>query len=1073
MTYRELSFKKHPLLRGAVPALGPIAVFLFFLAPLYAQRGASIPAATHYKTVQLLQEGRFAEAAQFCRDELAGATKIGQQRWIDSICYYAVLGEAAYITGDLSAALESFESAIDIYLSTPDWIARVEYPTGTRHSEGTAPPWGAGTRNLPLGLFPNDAMIRIGDPITDERIKQGGMLKNPELRRIDPVEILRCTALAVRRRNEILGPLAAADHRSRPIVECFSKRPVSRNHWSSPFLDVILGLGLEGAGKHEEAINRLSNSLLMEGEYNHFLASSALIALGDIYLKSGKVFEAADSYFEGSVSAYAFGSVLEIEEALRKLAAADILRNDPESELPIDLVQSWISNNVRSGWIAASFHLLAAEKLIRHGDTAGAEQLLRGVPGALKSSGLTESRYADLYRYLASVAAFRQGNLDEGEELLGQACAGARERSFRFFQIHRLNQSLDEMTPRTAADLYDELLRISDFYDWAADPVASYAADTSLWTEELNNAFLLAIDRDQPEKAFEIAERIRIRRFLTFQEMGGRAFSLRYLAAAPDHLLTEETRVLRQNLFVEYPELETFRKNAARITEQLQPFSISPDSEKQAADQLLLEQLQAVSDEEEICLRGIAAMPFAVPEVFPPRENFNKLREKIPEKAAVLSFIEVGGALYGFLMTRDEFDSWRLGSVAGIGRELAAFLDACGATDGNKAKLLKEFLSEEWRGEGNSFFRALLGNPTGDDVRGRAQFESLAVVPDSILWYCPFDAMTLPQGEKLVPLAKVPNFTLFCAPTVTLCFTRAETGTQLRGETVLIPGKLHPKENDALQRAVLARLEKTLPKSAVWPEPLRTGSDRLYISQIRKLAVLGEIRAVDPAWGLFNPSAKKSAEPLLQWRFLPWGGPKTVLLIGLRSDAETAIKEGRNGSEFFMPLLMMQANGAETILASRWRVGGPSAYSIAELFLDKTEKTPAPAAWKEVLAEFTAAPLNLKEEPRFRGTPPKEAIIGEHPFFWGGYMLVSRGFVPAESENGEETGLSETPEKDPVPPAETDRTTEVPPEDENAPETEKDAPPAWDTDSESEQDEEAAEEKKDENSPPASEEGEE
>jgi tetratricopeptide (TPR) repeat protein len=1005
-----------------------LLVQLVFAAAAQAQRGASIPAETHYKTLRLLQDGHFEAAARLCRDELAGGTKIGQQRWIDSICYYTVLGETEYITGNPAGALDHFTSAIDIYLSVPDWITRVEYPTGTRHAARTVPPWGAGARNVALGIFPNDAMIRIGDPITDERIKQGGMLKSPELRRIDPVEIIRCTALAMRRRNEILGPLAATDHRSRPIVECFSKRPVSRNHWSSPMLDVMFGIALAGAGKHEEAIDRLGKSLLMEGEYDHFLSSDALIALGDIYLKGGKAFEATDSFFEASVSAFAYGNALEVEESLRKLIAADLVRNDPTLEFLLPAAQGWASDQIRSGWITASFNLLAAEKLVRRGGIDEAETILRGTIPLLNSAHLGESRYGDLYRYLAAVVQYRYGKIDEGNELLAQACVGASIRSPRFFQIAELNARLRDLTPRRAADLYDELLRISDFYDWAIDPVASYAADTSLWAEELGNQFLLAIERGQQEKAFDIAERIRVRRFLTPLDMGGRAFSLRYLIAAPEGYLSEEERVIRRNLFTDYPELEVLQKSAERIAGQLKPFSLKPNEVNLPACEELFAQLDEVSMKEEQMLRGIAAMPFAVPEIFPPRLDAEKTRAKIPEKAAILSFLEVDGTLYGFFLTHVEFDAWRVGSVSGIGRELAAFLLACGATDGNRAKLLKEFLSEEWRDRGNSFFLTLLGHPTGDDPRGSAQFEKLAIVPDSILWYTPFDAMTLPRGETLVPLQSVPNFTLFCAPTVSLCFARDEKGSPIRSETVLVPGKLHSKELESVQRDALVRFEKSLPKSAIWSDtPLRV-SDRLLASQIDRLAVLGEIPSDDAFRIKVNPGKKERGTSVLDWRFLPWGGPRTIVLPGQRSCAEAALAENANGSEYFLPLLVLESQGAETLLVSRWRVGGPSTYTLVETFLNKSEKAPAADAWKETLAEFTAAELHLKEEPRFRGTPPKQPIAGEHPFFWGGYMLVDRGLIPFRDKD-------EDPEIEPkkdgadvvIPPAEeTPKDSEIP-----------------------------------------------
>ena len=1001
----------------AVQRLLTALLILIPFSAVWGERGSSIPSATHYKVWQLVNQGDFGAAIALSRDELGSATKVGQQRWIDSICYYATLGESEYITGDVEPALDAFESAIDIYMSVPDWIARVEYPTGTRHGEGPVPPWGPGLRNLPLGIFPGDAMIRLGDPITDERIKQGGMLKNPELRKIDPTEILRCTALALRRRNEILGPLAPYDHRTRPIVECFSKRAVSRNHWSSPLLDVMLGIALEGAGKHEEAVDRLNKSLVMEGGYNHFLASDALLVLGDIYLKSGKIFEAADSYLEASVSAYGYGNPEEVEEALRKLAGADLLRDDPASAFPLEAGVAWASDQVRSGWITASLNLKAAEKLIRRGEIESAEPLLRSAASLLKSAHLDESRYADLYRYLAAVLQYHRGEPGEGDALLTRAVVGARSRSLRFFQIRRVNDSLDSFTPRAAAELYDGLLRTSDFYDWTLDPVTAFAADTSLWNEELGNQFLLAFDRQQPEKAFEIAERIRARRFLTPQEMGGRVFSLRFLSAAPEDSLTDEERIARRGFFVEYPALETFQKNGEALAARLRPFTLLPAEAKQESVQEILGQLESVSADEEALLRTLAAMPFAVPEVFPPRKPFEKIREKIPEKGAVLSFIEVDGGLYGFFVTPNEFDAWRLGSTGGVGTELESFLSACGATDGSKAKLLKEFVSESWRDEGSAFFLTLLGHPTSDDARGSALFEQLAIVPDSILWYVPYGAMTLPRGEELVPIASVPNFTLFCAPTVSLCFARGASSAPLRNETVIVPGKLHPKEDADIQSDALARLRKNLPKTALWSESVLTSPPRLLLSLSDRFLSYEEIFADDPDWPLVGGREKKGGTPVSDLRFLPWGGPKTVILPGFRSGGEAALKENSGGADIFMPILFLESQGAENLLVSRWRVGGDSAYRLCESFLEKTEKEPAPRAWKETLEQFMSEPLNLKEEPRFRGTPPKDPIPGEHPFFWAGYLPVCRGLVPPASEetdSGEET--SPDAEKENAPP---------------------------------------------------------
>lgn len=993
------------------------AVFLLFLLALcvnrvQAQHGSAIPSPSYYACYTMMQRGDFSSAARLCREELGRGTKVGQQRWIDSICYYTMLGESQYIAGDPGSALESFDAALDIYANNIDWIARVTYPTDLETADAAVPPWGSGARNLPTGVFPRNAMIQIGDPITEERLKQGGMMKNPEMHKIDPEEILRCTALALRRRNEILGPLGPSDRQSRSLVEVFSKRTVTRNHWSSVLLDVLFGIALEGAGKHEEAVNMLGKSLTIGKGVNHFLAADALLTLGDIYLKSGKTFEAADSYLEASVSGYTYGNYGEVEEAVRKLAGAERLLETPANPFPLDAALSWASGQARSPWLTLSFTLLTAENLLRSGNLDGAESALKQTAPLLKSQGLGKSRYADRCRYLAAAVSMSRGKLEEGTELLAAVRENVMNGSNRFFQLRRLTSSLEEITPRTASDLYEELLRISDYFDWAVDPAASWTADTSCWEEELGNQFLLAIERDTKEKAFEVAQRLRVRRFLTSLDLGGRAFSLRYLIAVPDGNLTEEERVIRQNLLVDYPDLEKYSKDAAGLTEQLSPFSIETETAQRDAKEQILRDLASVSESEEKVITAVSSMPLAIPEIFPPRYDLKTLQETIPEKGAILSFIEIDRAYYGFLVTRDAFDVWRIGSSPSVERGVASFLTACGATDGSKAKLLKEFQTSSWRSEGNKLFVNLLGNPTADDPRGSAQFEKLTVVPDGVLWYVPFEALTLPKGDDLVPIVSVPNFTVACAPAEGLAFRRNAGTNDFRTETVIVRGKLHTKELSDLQESALAGIEKTISKPAFFPTNLRV-SDTLLASRLGRLLVLQETPADGPFWVPFSSSERGKGAPITDWRFLPWGGPSLSVFPGFRSAAENSLKEGGNGSEFFVPLLIMESQGAETVLISRWRVGGRSAYRLTESFFENLEKADAAEAWKETVNLFTASPLDLKEEPRYKGTPPKETPNGEHPFFWAGYMLVHRSFnlTPEEEEEeeteGEEAGNAE------------------------------------------------------------------
>ena len=78
----------------------------------------------------------------------------------------------------------------------------------------------------------------------------------------------------------------------------------------------------------------------------------------------------------------------------------------------------------------------------------------------------------------------------------------------------------------------------------------------------------------------------------------------------------------------------------------------------------------------------------------------------------------------------------------------------------------------------------VLGIASGGD-RFNVQFRQLAIVPDDLLWYLPFEALCLPQGENLIPLAQVPGLTVFYAPTASLAFT---AGTGQTAAAILLTG---------------------------------------------------------------------------------------------------------------------------------------------------------------------------------------------------------------------------------------------------------------------------------------------
>ena len=78
-----------------------------------------IPSDRYYRGVKLIEEGDFTKAALFYQEELRDAVRLGTDQWLDSLCYYAMLGEACYQAGELDEALTNFNAALALALQYP------------------------------------------------------------------------------------------------------------------------------------------------------------------------------------------------------------------------------------------------------------------------------------------------------------------------------------------------------------------------------------------------------------------------------------------------------------------------------------------------------------------------------------------------------------------------------------------------------------------------------------------------------------------------------------------------------------------------------------------------------------------------------------------------------------------------------------------------------------------------------------------------------------------------------------------------------------------------------------------
>jgi hypothetical protein len=155
--------------------------------------------------------------------------------------------------------------------------------------------------------------------------------------------------------------------------------------------------------------------------------------------------------------------------------------------------------------------------------------------------------------------------------------------------------------------------------------------------------------------------------------------------------------------------------------------------------------------------------------------------------------------------------------------------------------------------------------------------------------------------------------------------------------------------------------------------------------------------AASQDWSLLPKSRGSGGNTLDAWFGLPHGGPERVILTGFTTASETGLKgssrrggdRARPGDELFYGMCRTMADGARTILLTRWRTGGRTNFELVREFARELLNAPASEAWQRACLLARETPLDAIREPRLkRSDETGEMPTAAHPFFWAGYLLV-------------------------------------------------------------------------------------
>jgi tetratricopeptide (TPR) repeat protein len=998
--------------------VGALCALILVLPAVASAQVDQMPEAGYYVAVNEFYGGQFRDAERALRRMTRTGVQANQARWIDSVCYHAMLGEVLYQQGRNAEALASFDQACLLLLSYPDFMRRVtfENPRQEGNPQRIQVPWGAGTRRFTLGNFPRSMQIAVGS-ITgaQQAMQSGGTFMQAQYWRLNVAEVVRTAALAMRRRNELLGPLGKHDRVSKELATAMSRRNLTvANHWSQSWTELLAGIAKAGIGDAAEAKTRLERAVIVGGTFDSPLSGVALLELGKLQMAAGDAKSAGQLLLDASVTAYAYDDLNVVNDALRLGWVNHLASGAGGMYPPLEPAAAWAQGN-RLWFVAATLRLAQAENLLRGGQVAGAATLVEEIGRRL--GDMRAARVGMQHLFLQAVVQVGRGQVDLANGSLNKALAGQRIGSLRNFQIVRATELCDagEMTARVAPDVFAQLLSDPTPADWTQRLFDTLAVISTPHGPAFDRWFLAAIERKDVAAAIEISERAKRARFLTSLPLGGRLLALRAVLEAPASELSPQATIERQQLGADFPEYGSLAAAGAQLAQQIRAGSLKPEAG--AAGQVLVQQLDQwnknVTAREQMLL-AMALAPVPTTMMFPPLRTTAELKQSLGAGEALVVFHMAGGNLYGFLVSRQTEHVWLLGEAQQVQKVIAEWLRALGNYSASREMGGEELASGEWRELAEKMWLGLFADARLD----LAKTTDLAIVPDGWLWYLPFEALVPPAekgatgsnagaGTEAMLIERVP---VHYAPTAALAVgdRRAFRPTKHTGIVANTLAAAEAKaKGDGAEGLSLAPLEDAVTGPVRLVPPL-VQPGYLYAPLLDQLVVLDdvEVNRIDPfGWSPIPKSRGKNADSLTAWMGLPYEGPERVVLTGIPTAAETGLKgptrrggdaaTAAPGSEVFSSVCALMASGARTVLVSRWRTGGQMNLQLVREFVQELQAgagTPADVAWQRSVMLAWETPLDASQEPRMKRLAEDVETPGaNHPFFWAGYMLVDTG----------------------------------------------------------------------------------
>ncbi|HEX5105405.1 MAG TPA: CHAT domain-containing protein, partial [Pirellulaceae bacterium] len=703
-------------------------------------------------------------------------------------------------------------------------------------------------------------------------------------------------------------------------------------------------------------------------------------------------YDAAITFFhEATISALYFDRFDVMEEGFRLGALTHSVSGQPGVYPP--LVPAAVASK-RVRMVQTSILAALAEQLCTAGDLADAAQTIGQARANLNRREMALGAIGSRVNYQAARIALQSGDARTAGSALNTALTYQKGSSKRLFQIALSDRlfTTGEVTERVADLLYSDVLREPIRTDWIVDPLDTLAVGMSAHPQPYEHWFELALSRKEIEKAIDIGEQIRRHRYFATQALGARLLALRWVLEAPPEVLSKEAALQRQDLLLKYPKFAELSQQAKKIRDELLALPVDPedDAGKQQQETLLAD-LAKTSAAQEALLQIMALERVPAEFAFPPLRETKELQAQLPEGTLVFYYLATSRNVHAFAISNQRYGHFVVAQPAKVKADISEMLRSQGHHDRTQPVGVEDLADEAWKVPAERLLGQLTNNTQPEEW---AKYSELVIVPDSVLWYLPFEALPVKLGEETMPL--LTQLPIRYAPTLSLAVPDRR-GNRPLPRTALIAGKLLPRDSDQAANALRDTVVDAIPGTAVLGDPLPATSGTLAAT-FDRLVVLADIDdgKLPFGWAPLVLDAGKPGSSLAEWSTLPWAGAEQIILPGFHTPAEYGLKKGGTGEEVFLSVCGLMASGSRTVLLSRWRVGGQSTANLMREFVQELPHEGAAAAWRRSVQLARESLLDPALEGRLKPSQAADGLKADHPFFWSGYLLVDTGLTPVK-----------------------------------------------------------------------------